>query len=135
MAGGGRTSCTSFPLCWGGRRPHRPIGIGKDGGHGGWLVLGLERWRCGLLGYKKQKRRRQKSCLWTKLIHRGEEGTKSGYKKRQKMYKKFLPVDWAFILRINLCMNWGVSAVLLPELHCSHFMGSIIPLMTPLLLI
>ena len=39
------------------------------------------------------------------------------------------------ILRINLCINWGVSAVLLPELHCSHFMGSIIPLMTRLSLI
>ncbi len=39
------------------------------------------------------------------------------------------------ILKINLCINWGVSAVLLPELHCSHFMGSIIPLMTRLLLI
>jgi hypothetical protein len=31
-----------------------PVGIGKDGGHGGWLVLGVERWCCGLLGYKKQ---------------------------------------------------------------------------------
>jgi hypothetical protein len=39
------------------------------------------------------------------------------------------------ILKIDLCINWGVSAVLLPELHCSHFMGSIIPLMTRLLLI
>ena len=38
------------------------------------------------------------------------------------------------ILRINLCMNWGVSTVLLPELHCGHFMGNIIPLMTRLLL-
>jgi hypothetical protein len=36
------------------------------------------------------------------------------------------------ILRIDLCMNWGVSTVLLPEFHCSHFMGSIIPLMTRL---
>ena len=34
------------------------------------------------------------------------------------------------ILRINLWMKWGVSAVLLPGLHCSHFMGSIILLMT-----
>jgi hypothetical protein len=32
-------------------------------------------------------------------------------------------------------MNWGVSAVLLPELHCSHFMGSIILLMMLLSLI
>jgi hypothetical protein len=55
-----------------------PVGIGKDGGHGGWLVLGVERWRCGLLGYKKRKKRRQKSCLWTGLIHRGEDSTKSG---------------------------------------------------------
>ena len=55
-----------------------PVGIGKDGGHGGWLVLGVERWRCILLGYKKQKRRRQKSCLWTGLIHRGEDSTKLG---------------------------------------------------------
>ena len=39
------------------------------------------------------------------------------------------------ILRIDLCTNWGVSAVLLPKLHCSHFMGSIIPLMTRLSLI
>jgi hypothetical protein len=39
------------------------------------------------------------------------------------------------ILRIDLCINWGVSAVLLPKLHCSHFMGSIIPLMTCLSLI
>ena len=40
------------------------------------------------------------------------------------------------ILKIDVCINWGVSAVLLPELHhCSHFMGSIIPLMTRLLLI
>ena len=33
------------------------------------------------------------------------------------------------LLRVDLCMNWGVSTVLLPELHSSHFMGSIIPLM------
>jgi hypothetical protein len=39
------------------------------------------------------------------------------------------------ILRIDSCINWGVSAVLLPELHCSHFMGSIIPLMMRLSLI
>ena len=39
------------------------------------------------------------------------------------------------ILKIDVCINWGVSAVLLPELHCSHFMGSIIPLMTRLSLI
>jgi hypothetical protein len=64
-----------------------PVGIGKDGGHGGWLVLGVERWCCGLLGYKKQKRRRQKSCLWTGLIHRGNEGTKSGYKKTNNVQK------------------------------------------------
>jgi hypothetical protein len=38
------------------------------------------------------------------------------------------------ILRIDLCMNWGVSAVLLPKLHCSNFMGGIIPLMMRLLL-
>jgi len=30
-----------------------PVGIGKDGERGGWLVLGVERWCCGLLGYKK----------------------------------------------------------------------------------
>ena len=39
-----------------------------------------------------------------------------------------------FILRVDLCMNWGVRAVLLPELHSSHFMGSLIPLMMRLLL-
>ena len=44
------------------------------------VVLGVERWRCGLLGYKKRKRRRRKSCHWTGLIHRGEDSTKSGYK-------------------------------------------------------
>jgi hypothetical protein len=33
-----------------------PVSIGKDGGHGGWLVLGVERWwRCGLPGYKNEK--------------------------------------------------------------------------------
>ena len=31
------------------------VGIGKDSGHGGWLVLGVKRWHCGLPGYKKQK--------------------------------------------------------------------------------
>ena len=31
------------------------VGIGKDSGHGGWLVLGVKRWHCGLLGYKRQK--------------------------------------------------------------------------------
>jgi hypothetical protein len=31
------------------------VGIGKDGGHGGWLMLGVERWCCVLLGYKIQK--------------------------------------------------------------------------------
>ena len=48
-----------------------PVGIGKDGGHdGGWLVWGWRGvWRCGLPGYKKQKRMRRKSCLWTGLIH------------------------------------------------------------------
>ena len=35
-----------------------PVGIGKDGGHGGWLVLGVERWRCGLQGDKNRKKRR-----------------------------------------------------------------------------
>jgi hypothetical protein len=44
------------------------------------VVLGVERWRCGLLGYKKRKRRRRKSCLWAGLIHRGEDSTKSGLK-------------------------------------------------------
>jgi hypothetical protein len=39
------------------------------------------------------------------------------------------------VLRIDLCINWGVSAVLLPELHFSPFMGSIIPLMARLSLI
>ena len=38
-------------------------------------------------------------------------------------------------LRVDLCMNWEVSAVLIPELHSSHFMGSIIPLMMRLSLI
>ncbi len=71
-----------------------PVGIGKDRGHGGWLVLEVERWRRGLLGYKKQKRKRQKSCLWTGLIKRGEDTTKSGYKKTKNV-QKFLPVDWA----------------------------------------
>ena len=32
-------------------------------------------------------------------------------------------------------MNWGVRAVLLPELHFSHFIGSIIPLMMQLFLL
>ena len=64
-----------------------PVGIGKDKGHGRWLVLGVERWRCKLLGYKKRRRRRQKSCMWTGLIHRGEEGTKSGYKKMKREIK------------------------------------------------
>jgi hypothetical protein len=45
---------------------------------------------------KTKKRRRRKSCLWTGLIHRGEESTKSGYKRR-KMYKKPLPVDRALM--------------------------------------
>jgi hypothetical protein len=55
-----------------------PVGIGKDGGHGGWLVPGGGRWCCGLPGYKKLKRRWQKSCQWTGLIHSGEDSTKSG---------------------------------------------------------
>jgi len=29
---------------------------------------------------------------------------------------------------VDLCNTWGVSNILLPELHSSHFMGSIIPL-------
>jgi hypothetical protein len=58
------------------------------------VVLGVESWCCGLLGYKKQKKRRQKSCLWTRLIHMGEESTKSGYKKKKNV-KKTLPVDTA----------------------------------------
>ena len=29
---------------------------------------------------------------------------------------------------IQSCTNWGVSNILLPKLHSSHFMGSIIPL-------
>jgi hypothetical protein len=29
---------------------------------------------------------------------------------------------------VDSCNNWGVSDILLPELHSSHFMGSIIPL-------
>ena len=36
---------------------------------------------------KTTKRRRRKSCLWTGLIHRGEEGTKSGYKKTKRGIK------------------------------------------------
>ena len=36
---------------------------------------------------KTNKRRRRKSCLWTGLIHRGEEGTKSGYKKTKRGIK------------------------------------------------
>ncbi len=51
------------------------------------MVLGVERWRCELLGYKKQKRRRRKSCLWTGLIHRGEDSTKSWYKKKKNVQK------------------------------------------------
>jgi len=42
------------------------------------VVLGVERWRCRLLGYKKRKRKKQKSRLWKGLIHSGEESTKSG---------------------------------------------------------
>ena len=30
-------------------------------------------------------------------------------------------------LRVDRCSNWGVSAILLPELHSSHFMRSMIP--------
>ena len=52
------------------------------------VVLGVESWRCGLPGYKKRKRRRQKSCLWTGLIHRGEDSTKSGYKKTKHEQKQ-----------------------------------------------
>ena len=40
-----------------------------------------------ITGVKKQKRRRQKSCLWTGLIHRGNDGTKSGYKKTNNVQK------------------------------------------------
>jgi hypothetical protein len=32
-----------------------------------------------ITGVQKTKRRRQKSCLWTGLIHRGEDNTKSGH--------------------------------------------------------
>ena len=59
-----------------------PVGIWKDGGHD-MVVLGVESWRC--------ERRRRKSCMWTGLIHRDEDSTKSG--QRQKMYKKTFPVD------------------------------------------
>jgi hypothetical protein len=47
-------------------------------------------WRGGVADYwgtKNDKRRRRKSCLWTGLIHRGEEGTKSGYKKMKRGIK------------------------------------------------
>ncbi len=47
-------------------------------------------WRGGVADYwgtKNDKKRRQKSCLWTGLIHRGEEGTKSGYKKMKRGIK------------------------------------------------
>ena len=47
-------------------------------------------WRGGVADYwgtKNDKRRRRKSCLWTGLIHRGEEGTKSGYKKTKRGIK------------------------------------------------
>ena len=38
---------------------------------------------------------------------------------------------------VNSCYNWGVSNILLPEpeLHSSHFMGSIIPLLSKVLLV
>ncbi len=36
------------------------------------------------------QKRRQKSCLWTGLIHRGEEGTKLGYKKMKRSIKSCL---------------------------------------------
>jgi hypothetical protein len=40
-----------------------------------------------ITGVQKQKRRRQKSCLWTGLIHSGEDSTKSGYKKTKNVQK------------------------------------------------
>ena len=66
-----------------------PVGIGKDGGHGGWLCW---RWRGGAADYRgtKTKRRRQKSCLWTGLIHSGKDRTKSGIKDEICMKKPCL---------------------------------------------
>ncbi len=55
------------------------VGVG-----GGEVVLRIT-------GVQKTKRRRRKSCLWTGLIHRGEESTKSGYKD-EKCTKK--PCLW-----------------------------------------
>ena len=45
------------------------------------------------------------------------------------MHSQALKDSKDFLLRVDLCMNWGVSTALLLELHSSHFMGSIIPLM------
>jgi hypothetical protein len=51
------------------------VGVG-----GGEVVLRIT-------GVQKTKKRRRKSCLWTGLIHRGEESTKSGYKKMKNIQK------------------------------------------------
>ena len=55
----GGKSRTSFPLCWGGCRPHKPSRY-RERWRAQWMVvLGVERWRCRLLGYKKRKRKKR----------------------------------------------------------------------------
>ncbi len=67
----GGTSRTSFPFVGVVAGLTSPVGIGKDGGHDGWLCWG---WRGGVAdhwGTKNEKKKGQKSCLWTGLIHSG----------------------------------------------------------------
>ncbi len=82
-------------------------------------------WRGGVADYwifKKQKRRRQNFCLWTGLIHRGEESTKSGYKKTKR----------GTIKKWEICQHTSVySATLLPctrtfhHFYCTHILLSL----------
>jgi len=53
-----------------------------------------------ITGVQKTKKENEKSCLWTGLIHRGEDSTKSGYKDMKVI--KTLPVDTAFLKYASL---------------------------------
>ncbi len=51
------------------------------------------------------------------------------------IWQGFSLVGEDLCLRVNRYMNWGVSLLLLPKLHSSHFMGSLISLEMLLLFI
>ena len=54
----GGMSCTSSPFVGVGAGLTIPVGIGKDGGHDGWLCWG---WRCGIADYWGTKNEKGKS--------------------------------------------------------------------------